>query len=331
MHGQAFLDAIPQPVRNTAEAVANYQAPLTDFTKAGRAGMSMDRALSLVRQINPDYDQNWYSARGQGYKNFFTSTNGQSALLQSRTFNTATGHAGELAQAFHDLNIANPGAVEGLLKAAHDSGTPFLSYLAGVARQKMAAGTPEGEAYAKINAVVPLYGAETEKFYAGGPGSETGRQAIERSFNTAASYREAMAALYQQKEMFKSKTAPLEAEYKDIFEGGPGQKEYGTNKPMREWHIARDGANVANDVIDRYAKEAGVSRVGVAPGEEPKPTTAAPATTNQPATTEKSTAPPAPTIQPELHNQNGNIFEKRGDQMVFIRKATPDDLKRVPQ
>lgn len=282
LHGQALLDAIPQGRRNTLEAVANYEAPITDFTKMGRAGMSQDMALDWIRQINPAWNQNWYSLMGNAFKQFFTGTSPQSPNIQSRAYNTAIGHAGDLAENLERLYKMNPGGFEGMLASAHNAGVPFMSYLAGEAQRRMASGTPEGEVWSRINAVLPFYGAETERFYAGGQGSETGRQAIQNPFNTARSFRETMGALYQQKEMFKSKTAPLEQEYANVLDA-PGLKEYGTsNRNFKEWHIARDNAQRADATIDRIAREAGVTGVGAGAGQTM--TAAAPGFTGRTAT-----------------------------------------------
>jgi hypothetical protein len=253
LHGQALLDALPANRRNTLEAVAFYDAPLSDFTKAGRLGMSQDQALNWVRQINPLYNQNWYNVQGQGFKNFFTGTQQSSPNIQSRTYNTAIGHAGELAEAIKQLQTSDPGVFDEARKA----GVPFLSYLAANAQQRMARGTPAGEAWTRIGAILPLYGAETERFYAQTQGSETGRQAIQAPFNPNLSFKEMMGALYQQKEMYKSKTAPLEQEYQNIVEA-PGVREYGPHdNPSKQWHVARQGAIQANDTIDRIYREAG--------------------------------------------------------------------------
>lgn len=250
LHGQAMLDAIPGNLRNDIEAIANYDAPITNFSKMGRSGISQDKALGWVRQVNPDYDQTWYSLKGTGLKNFYASTSPNSPLVQARTYNTAIGHAGELADGIRELHTANPG----IFQEARNAGIPFLSYLAAHMQQKKSTGTPEGMAWAKINAVLPLYGGETGKFYSGGQSTDSEKKDIQAPYNPNLSYPEMMTALHTQKEMYKSKTAPLEAEYKDVFDA-PGLSQYGTKKNVKEWNVARQNAIESSDKIDRYYNE----------------------------------------------------------------------------
>lgn len=256
LHGQAMIDSIPNPLRGTIEAVANYEAPITIFNKTGKqGGINQDRALSWVRQVNPEYDAVWYTLKAPALKNFYTATSGNSPVIQARTYNTAIGHAGELAEAIKELHTANPG----VFQSAREAGIPFLSYLAANVQQRAARGTPEGEAWTRVGAILPLYGAETERFYAGSQGSETGRQAIQAPFNANLSFPEMMGALHQQKEMYKSKTAPLEQEFKDAFDA-PGLAEYGTKKQAREWHVAKQNALNAEKVIDQIYQESNPKR-----------------------------------------------------------------------
>jgi len=274
LHGQAFLDAMPPHMRSTVEAVANYDAPLTVFTKMGRAGMSQDRALGWVKQVNPDYDQQWYTLKGTALKNFYASSTPNSPVVQARAMNTAVGHAGELADALYELHTLNPG----LLQKARESGTPILSYLAGQAQQSLFKGTPSGAVLNKIAAVVPLYAAETAKFYSGSAGSETERQAIEAPFKPALSFPEQIGALRMQAHMFKSKTAPMEQEYRDVFDA-PGLKEYGTKKHAKDWTVAKEQANKAMERIEELYQIA-----------QPK--------TNAKPTTPPAAAPTAPVVPP---------------------------------
>lgn len=246
LHGQAFLDAVPAPFRNTAEAVANYDAPITVFTKMGRSGVSQDKALAWVRQVNPDYDQTWYSLKGQALKNFYASSTPNSPVVQARAMNTAVGHAGDLADALQELHTANPG----LLQSARESGMPMLSYLAAQAQKGVFRGTPSGAALAKIGAIEPLYSAETAKFYSGSAGSEHERQAIGAPYNPSLSFPEQIAALRTQAHMFKSKTAPLEQEYRDAFDA-PGLTQYGTKQHVKEWAVAKENAQKSLAKIDQ--------------------------------------------------------------------------------
>lgn len=256
LHGQAMLDSLPIMMRNTLEAVANYDAPITDFTKMGRGGMSQDRALALVRAVNPEYNQNWYALQGTAFKNFFTGTSPQSPNVLSRAYNTAIGHAGELAEDIKLLHTANPG----IFQEARNAGVPFLSYLAANWQQKAAKGTPTGEAWARIGAVLPLYSAETSRFYSGATGSQTEKEEVQAPFNPNLSYPEMMSALQQQKEMFKSKVAPLEQEYASVMDA-PGMKEYGTKQNVKQWYVARDAAKQAEQRIEQLYQESG-GRVG---------------------------------------------------------------------
>lgn len=261
LHGQAFVDAVPAQIRNNIEAVGNYEAPLTVFSKMGRAGLSQDRALALVRQFNPDYNPSWYTLQAQALKNFYASTAPNSPVVQARGYNTAVGHAGDLADAFHELHTADPGGFTGMLAAARQSNTPFISYLAAEAERRMAKGTVAGTPWAKIAAIAPLYAAETAKFYSGSAGSETERQQIQAPFNPNLSFPEVMAAMKAQAHMFKSKTDPLEQEFRDVMDA-PGLKEYGTSKHHREWVATKEHAAQALQKIDTLAGGSATPKVG---------------------------------------------------------------------
>lgn len=262
IHGQAMVDAIPPDMR-VLEAVANYEAPITTFTKMGKlgGGMNQAQALNLVRAINPDYNQNYYDLQKKTLNNFYANTAPNSPVVQSRAYNTAVGHAGELAEAVNELHSIDPGGLTGIFAAAREKNIPFVSAMAAEAERRMASGTATGTPWAKIAAITPLYVGETTKFYSGSSGSEHEKERIGAPLQANRSMPEFLAALQTQAHMFKSKTDPLEQEFRDALDA-PGLKEYGTAKPHKEWVATKEHAANSLKRIDELAANAGVKATG---------------------------------------------------------------------
>jgi hypothetical protein len=244
VHGKEFLDVLDPVERNIVEGAGNYE--ISPYAAVSKLKGTAERKMALIRQFNPDYDDNWYKNRGTVLKNFFASTSPNSPVVQARQYNTAMGHAGELADAIATIQKTNPG----ILLEAQKSGTPILSYLAAQARQRAAKGTPEGEAWNTVNAITPLYVAETTKFYSGSTGSLEEKKAIGAPLDSNLSFPELIGALRAQSHMFKSKTEPMEQEFKDAMDA-PGMREYGTKGTFKEWHVTKSRAEGAQAKIEQ--------------------------------------------------------------------------------
>jgi hypothetical protein len=185
-----------------------------------------------------------------------------------------------LAEAIHDLHTADPkayaknmgyvnSAIQSALQQAREAGVPLASWFAAKGQDWLAPGTkgPIADSLAKIRAAVPLYAGEVERFYTGAQGSETGRQQIQAPFDPSRSYQEHMAALWGQKNFFKSKTDPLNEEWEAIM-NAPGMKEYGTRIKHRQWSADNERSLAAQKLIDKLYIEA----KGETPPAERKPT-----------------------------------------------------------
>lgn len=87
--GKDFLDTLPKERAALIKSIAEYAAPLT--TAGNRKG-EREKLLSEVRQYDPTYDSNQFSARAAVRKDF---TSGPSARNVT-AINTAIGHIGTL-------------------------------------------------------------------------------------------------------------------------------------------------------------------------------------------------------------------------------------------
>ena len=94
LHGQAFLDAVPLPMRNGVEAAGNYDERLNIASMRAGAGMNRFNFANYVRQFNPGYDTYSAAARGQARKEFLaggqSSPAGQITYLRTARATQAT-------------------------------------------------------------------------------------------------------------------------------------------------------------------------------------------------------------------------------------------------
>lgn len=236
LHGQAFLDSLPSQIRNDIEAVGNYDQPITVFSKMGRAGMSQDRALALVRQFNPDYDSYWASARGSSVKEFLAG-GPNSPAAQIRSYNTAIGHAGDAYDALQEMKRVNPG----FLQQAQQAGIPFISYAASQLQNKAIQGTPMGVALNKYVTASTLYGAEVAKLYSGSAGSQEEKNTIRAPLDQNKSLPEIEAGLQTSTHMMGSRANALEDQYKTAM-NAPGLSQYGTKTETKDFPVLHDRA-----------------------------------------------------------------------------------------
>jgi hypothetical protein len=236
LHGQAFLDSLPSQIRNDIEAVGNYDQPITVFSKMGRAGMSQDRALALVRQFNPDYDSYWASARGSSVKEFLAG-GPNSPAAQIRSYNTAIGHAGDAYDALQEMKRVNPG----FLQQAQQAGIPFISYAASQLQNKAIQGTPMGAALNKYVTASTLYGAEVAKLYSGSAGSQEEKNTIRAPLDQNKSLPEIEAGLQTSTHMMGSRANALEDQYKTAM-NAPGLSQYGTKTETKDFPVLHDRA-----------------------------------------------------------------------------------------
>jgi hypothetical protein len=236
LHGQAFLDSLPSQIRNDIEAVGNYDQPITVFSKMGRAGMSQDRALALVRQFNPDYDSYWASARGSSVKEFLAG-GPNSPAAQIRSYNTAIGHAGDAYDALQEMKRVNPG----FLQQAQQAGIPFISYAASQLQNKAIQGTPMGAALNKYVTASTLYGAEVAKLYSGSAGSQEEKNTIRAPLDQNKSLPEIEAGLQTSTHMMGSRANALEDQYKTAM-NAPGLSQYGTQTETKDFPVLHDRA-----------------------------------------------------------------------------------------
>jgi hypothetical protein len=258
LHGQAYLDAVPEDLRNQVESTMNYQTPMGDFPtnprmdpKTGIRVPARSEMSRMVLQANPGYQENYYPVIQRAYQAFFIPGNAQSPAQQSLRYNTAVGHAGELAQALWDLHKANPG----ILQAARESGTPMLSYLAAQAQQRGVRGTPAGEAINKVLTIAPAFAHEATTFYTPTGGTEESRRAFSSPFDPNLSLPEQLGALRTAAHMFKSKTDPLEQDYKDALQG-PGLAQFGTHhEDVKQWINTKQHAQESLDRIEQLYQQ----------------------------------------------------------------------------
>lgn len=97
LHGPAMLDAIPPNMRNTFEAIANYDAPMSSFSQF--KGMPRYIALNTVRAINPDYNATYYNEANKARSAFGTGPQGDAV----RAFNVGISHLDTLNNAVDAL------------------------------------------------------------------------------------------------------------------------------------------------------------------------------------------------------------------------------------
>ncbi len=251
-NGGDFLGAIKdRSLRNIVESIGNYdQLPSSVLSKFKGRG---EYVMALVKQFNPDWNESWARNQAQTLKNYFANTAPNSPVVQARAYNTAVGHAGELAEAVVRLHKAQPE----LFKLAQESGVPFLSWAAQNSSNIIQKGTSSEAAAAlnQIKAIAPLYVGETTKFYSGSGGSEEEKKTIRAPLEPNLSPYELLEAIRTQAHMFKSKTDPLEQEFREAT-NLPGLKEYGTKKNFTEWHVTKDHAVKALENIEKLYKEA---------------------------------------------------------------------------
>jgi hypothetical protein len=230
LHGQAFLDAVPGTYRGRLEAVANYDAPISIFSKYGRAGLSQDNALELVRQINPQYDMYFAVGHGAAIKEFLAG-GPSSPAAQITSGNTAIGHAGEAWEALQHLKN-----MPGFLSAVQQSNVPFLSFAAGRLQNASVRGSEEGFWLNKYLTASTLYGSEVSKFYTGNQGSQEERNTVRGPLDPALSFPELTGAWSTSTHMLGSKTTALEDRYKNAMDA-PGLKEYGTKGEFKNFDV----------------------------------------------------------------------------------------------
>jgi len=253
LHGQAYLDAVPDDFRNTVEAAGNYQAPMSTFATSARFNPLTGRQLSkseaegMVKQFNPDHDDSYYPTISKTYSTFFVPGSAQAPASRSLRLNTAMTHAGDMAEAMYTLQ-QDP-KLQGVLQAARQSGFPIGSYLAAHAQQYLLRGTPSGEAFNRLLAVEPVYTHETATYYTPTGGTEHSRQAFGAPYDPSLSFPEQMGALQLQMKMFGALSKPMEQDYKEALDA-PGLRQYGTRGEFKQWHNVKEQAQAANDRVD---------------------------------------------------------------------------------
>lgn len=234
LHGQAFLDAVPLPLRNTLESIGNYDEPETVFSKMGRAGIPQDRAIAFVRQFNPEYNSYWAQANRSSLREFL-SGGPNSPAAQIRSYNTAIGHAGDAWDALQQMKTINPG----FLQQAQNAGIPFVSYAASQLQNRAIQGTPMGAALNKYITAMTLYGAETSKLYSGSAGSQEEKNTIRAPLDPAKSIQEIEAGLGMSAHMMGSRSNALEDQYK-VAQNAPGLAQYGTKGEIKDFPVLHE-------------------------------------------------------------------------------------------
>ncbi len=254
LHGQAFLDAVPLPLRNTLESIGNYDEPETVFSKMGRAGIPQDRAIAFVRQFNPEYNSYWAAANRQSVREFLAG-GPNSPAAQIRTYNTAIGHAGEVYDALQDLKRANPG----ILQDAQKAGVPFMSYAAAQLQNRAVQGTPAGAALNRFMTAMTLYGDETNKLYSGSAGAQAEKETIRAPLDPRKSEAEIEAGLQTSAHMMGSRGQALQEQWHTAMEA-PGLLQYGTKGEVKDFPVLHDRAKSTLDRIGAGSSAAPVSQ-----------------------------------------------------------------------
>jgi hypothetical protein len=254
LHGAAYLNATPEPLRSIVETVGTYNASLSVASKRAGPGINEATLLGYVMQYNPEYNQFYANALGPVMKEFLSG--GQNSPAGQITYgNTAMDHAGIAWDAMQRLK-----SMPGVLAQAGASGLPFLSYAIERLRNQSVQGTPEGVALNQYVTAMTLFGDETNRLYSGSQSAQKEKDAIRAPLDPNKTLPELEGAFRTSTALLKSRLDELEERYKVAMQA-PGLLKYGTKAPAEDFPVIHDRAR------ETYAKIHAGEPTAAAPGQ----------------------------------------------------------------
>jgi hypothetical protein len=174
--------------RSNAQAIANYESPPL---KGGGMNSQNATIMSLVRQINPDYDASKYDTMAKARTAFTTGKQGDTV----RSMNVAIDHLDSLQQA---------------ADALHNKNIPVLNAIANEYAKQT--GNP---APTSFDAMKTIVGSEVAKAIAGGATALGDREEIRREINNASSPDQLSGVIKKYQQLLGGQLKGLRTQYED--------------------------------------------------------------------------------------------------------------------